>query len=85
MRSAPAAQAFSATSVRQVSMLISRSGWALRTHSMNGTTRAISASASTVSPGPALTPPMSTTSAPSATALRTATCAASSVKVAPRS
>ncbi|SKV22961.1 Uncharacterised protein [Mycobacteroides abscessus subsp. abscessus] len=68
IRSAPAAQAFAATSARQVSTLISKSGWAPRTHSMKGTTRAVSASASTFSPGPALTPPMSTTSAPSATA-----------------
>lgn len=51
----------------------------------NGTTRRASSAASTSSPGPAFTPPMSTRSAPSDTARATAAIAASSEKVAPRS
>lgn len=52
---------------------------------MNGTSRVISVSTSTRSPGPALTPPTSMTSAPSATAPWTASLAAASLKVAPLS
>ena len=83
--SAPAAQACLATSARQVSTLMSWSGKVLRNHSMKGTTRAISSAVSTTSPGPAFTPPTSTTSAPSEMTRWAASLAAPSVKVAPRS
>ena len=84
-RSAPAGTASRATSARQVSIEITTSGNSARTAAMVETVRRISSAGSTVSPGPALTPPMSMMSAPSATACSTARSAASGAKVAPRS
>src|SRR5699024_6876371 len=67
IRRAPAAIAFSATDARHVSTLIVTRGYRAAICAISGTTRSASASASTVSPGPALTPPMSTMLAPWAT------------------
>jgi hypothetical protein len=74
-----------ATAARQVSIEMTTSGKPARTAATVATVRRISSAASTSSPGPALTPPMSMMSAPSATARSTARRAASSVKVAPLS
>lgn len=81
--SAPAAQTASPTSCRQVSTLITTSGWRRRTSATKPTVRRTSSAASTCSPGPALTPPMSMIAAPSATACSTRSSAGSSRKVAP--
>ncbi len=85
MRSAPAWPTASPTSARQVSTLMTTSGWRSRTAATSPATRSISSAGRTSSPGPAFTPPMSTMSAPSATAALAALSAAPNSLVAPRS
>lgn len=81
--SAPASHTASPTSCRQVSTLITTSGWRRRTSATKSTVRRASSAASTCSPGPALTPPMSMIAAPSAIACSTRSSAGSSRNVAP--
>ncbi len=81
--SAPASQTASPTSCRQVSTLITTSGWRRRTSRTKPTVRRASSSADTSSPGPAFTPPTSMIAAPSETACSTRESAGSSRKVAP--
>src|ERR1700722_19977620 len=84
-RSAPAWATTSPTSARQVSTLITTSGWRSRRAATRPATRSISAAGLTSSPGPARTPPMSRMSAPSATARLAASSAAPYSRVLPRS
>lgn len=81
--SAPASQTAAPTSCRQVSTLITTSGWRRRTSATKPTVRRASSCAVTSSPGPAFTPPMSMIAAPSATACSTLESAGSSRNVAP--
>nr|RZI34126.1 hypothetical protein BJQ95_03590 [Cryobacterium sp. SO1] len=80
---APATMLALATSGSKVSTEITTP--APRSAATTGTTRSISSVTGTAGPGANLAPPMSTQSAPSATACRAAATAFSSAKVAPRS
>lgn len=84
-RSAPASATRRATPLRYVSTLITSDGWRARIPATKSTVRRSSSSSLTGSPYPAFTPPISTRSAPSATALSMASYAASVAYVAPRS